>query len=485
MTANKNERERIFRRLDQAKRGAEELGDHRIQSEVHENDIVIRQMMSLAPDSEADPASALIQIEEIIKHYPVADAGQFSFLLNSGYIHMAMNELEKAKTILLHAREIARSENLLFGIVESSFHLVRIIHAMGSPRKALEFCSDSLLELNGILESTSWELPGIGGLEIAAGCALSEMNQNDDAEKRLVYGLNLVGWGMNPYYFYTGNFSLFQLYKRQGRKSEAAICLNKIESVWPETSFLTRGLRFLLNFEDIKNDKAVRTLAINWCEEFAPLIQSFKSMPGMGPFGGCEMYYQAALIWIEIQSEIGDGITAQKMLKAYLDQAESSGYRDRIIELFMLRMSMADDRAVKPQDWDRLYELLIDGNEGGFFQKFLLSEKSAELLSHAAAYGIQNNFISNLLQNAAQAKLRDPLGERITQPDKPDLILSAREKEILQLLERGMSNQEIAASLVITIGTVKSHVNHILRKLDASNRTQAVAIAREQGILDS
>ena len=43
------------------------------------------------------------------------------------------------------------------------------------------------------------------------------------------------------------------------------------------------------------------------------------------------------------------------------------------------------------------------------------------------------------------------------------------------------TNQEIAEQLVITVGTVKSHVNHILRKLDAHNRTEAVARARRLG----
>jgi LuxR family maltose regulon positive regulatory protein len=47
----------------------------------------------------------------------------------------------------------------------------------------------------------------------------------------------------------------------------------------------------------------------------------------------------------------------------------------------------------------------------------------------------------------------------------------------------GASNQEIAVRLVVTVGTVKGHVNHILDKLEAHNRTEAVARARELGLL--
>ena len=61
--------------------------------------------------------------------------------------------------------------------------------------------------------------------------------------------------------------------------------------------------------------------------------------------------------------------------------------------------------------------------------------------------------------------------------------LSARELEVLELLAAGRSNQAIAEELVITLDTVKRHVSHILDKLGAANRTQAVSRARELGLL--
>jgi LuxR family maltose regulon positive regulatory protein len=61
--------------------------------------------------------------------------------------------------------------------------------------------------------------------------------------------------------------------------------------------------------------------------------------------------------------------------------------------------------------------------------------------------------------------------------------LSQRELEVLGLLATGMSNQQIAAELVVSVDTVKKHVSHILGKLDAATRTQAVARARELAVL--
>lgn len=55
--------------------------------------------------------------------------------------------------------------------------------------------------------------------------------------------------------------------------------------------------------------------------------------------------------------------------------------------------------------------------------------------------------------------------------------LTERESEVLRLMVTGASNHEIAEQLVITEGTVKSHVKHILRKYGAVNRAQAIAWA--------
>ena len=65
-----------------------------------------------------------------------------------------------------------------------------------------------------------------------------------------------------------------------------------------------------------------------------------------------------------------------------------------------------------------------------------------------------------------------------------DEMLTTREREILQLLADGMSNADAATKLFISQETVKSHVRHILAKLEADTRTHAVAIALREAIID-
>lgn len=60
--------------------------------------------------------------------------------------------------------------------------------------------------------------------------------------------------------------------------------------------------------------------------------------------------------------------------------------------------------------------------------------------------------------------------------------LSPREHDVLTMIAKGLTNKEIARALRISQFTVRNHVIHILAKLDASDRTEAVSIAVQQGI---
>ena len=63
------------------------------------------------------------------------------------------------------------------------------------------------------------------------------------------------------------------------------------------------------------------------------------------------------------------------------------------------------------------------------------------------------------------------------------MLLSPREKEILRLVARGMTNQDVAQTLDISENTVKAHVSHILDRLDVSDRTQAAVWAAQLGLI--
>ncbi len=88
----------------------------------------------------------------------------------------------------------------------------------------------------------------------------------------------------------------------------------------------------------------------------------------------------------------------------------------------------------------------------------------------------------SLLQPVVASKLLRRVSER-TLSDSPSATITPRESEVLALLSQGLQNKEIGAKLGVTDRTVKFHVGSILSKLQAGNRTEAVTIAVQKGLI--
>ena len=91
----------------------------------------------------------------------------------------------------------------------------------------------------------------------------------------------------------------------------------------------------------------------------------------------------------------------------------------------------------------------------------------------------------SLFAPSVTRRLIEEFARRTSSAAPPPAIdaLTTREVEVLSLVARGLTNAEIAAELVVSEHTVKTHVAHILQKLDLRDRTQAVVVAYESGLV--
>ncbi|MBN1303456.1 MAG: response regulator transcription factor [Anaerolineales bacterium] len=109
------------------------------------------------------------------------------------------------------------------------------------------------------------------------------------------------------------------------------------------------------------------------------------------------------------------------------------------------------------------------------------AEALSELLDQKQLESVDPGYVHKILTAFSSGYL-----DSIRSKPAPDVLispLSERELEILQLINEGLSNQEITERLTISLHTVKKHSSNIYLKLGVNSRTQAVARARKLGLL--
>ena len=132
-----------------------------------------------------------------------------------------------------------------------------------------------------------------------------------------------------------------------------------------------------------------------------------------------------------------------------------------------------------------LDELVYDGLEAGA-SGFLLKDVKAQVLADAVRTVHAGEAL--LAPSVTRRLIATFMASRNTRAaaDSVDLAaLTAREREVLVLIARGLSNDEIAASLVISHATVKTHVGRVFAKIGARDRAQAVVRAYECGLVEA
>lgn len=183
----------------------------------------------------------------------------------------------------------------------------------------------------------------------------------------------------------------------------------------------------------------------------------------------------------------GDPSAAQTMLAAYLQQVEAKKWQDERLKTMVLQSVAQSMQGAQDQALQVLHEALALAEPEGFIRIFIDEGKPmAELLTEAFDRGMMPAYTSKLLAafEGEKQKARETSPPPRAVPGQPLMEpLSPRELEVLQLIAQGLSNDEIGKQLFLALDTVKGHNRRIFDKLQVQRRTEAVARARELGLL--
>jgi LuxR family maltose regulon positive regulatory protein len=190
----------------------------------------------------------------------------------------------------------------------------------------------------------------------------------------------------------------------------------------------------------------------------------------------------------------GDAEAALALLDLLGEQAAKKGWADIRLRAVVLQSIAHSQLQPKLKSNGPALQLLREAltlGHGSFVRTFTEEgEPMAALLREAISSGIMPEYAGRLLasMNSGQAEVQPansgqlrssgaPIGQRLIDP------LSERELEVLRLIAEGLSNHEIGERLFLALSTVKGYIRTIFDKLQVKRRTEAVARARQLGLL--
>ena len=168
--------------------------------------------------------------------------------------------------------------------------------------------------------------------------------------------------------------------------------------------------------------------------------------------------YRPDVVLMDIRMPVLDGLAATRRLVAEGDQA-------RVLVLTTFDLD------------EYVFEALRAGASGFLLKDATAEELIAAVLALASGDAVLAPSVTRrVIEAFGQVPAPDPaIGQRLAG-------LSVREREVLRLLARGLSNAEIAAELFVSDATAKTHVSNVLAKLQLRDRVQAVIFAYESGL---
>ena len=432
-------------------------------------DVYLQQAESIAQDDETllgpilvarsyhlrvrgDIPSAIDYARRALSILPQTDAlSRGLAALTLGLAYWNTGDFQESERAFLEVSRAAQQSGNHYARMTALTYLGNIQAVFGHLHRAAELCRQ-VIQLGG-------QSPPVAPAHIGLATLYYEWNELDLATKEAQIGIEQSQHTGNPLILSDGYRTLAIIHQSRGEPEAALSTLKKADQLVDshQVSSLAR-LRIAACHVQIALAQENLNTAQFWAEQVTEPVYASLFDPCLG------------LTPIHILLARHKKTEASERLNELYDTACQKGCGTGMVEVRLLQ-SLAAETPTEALHF--LQEALKIAQPEGFIRTFVdKGEPVKALLKRLKSQGGDLKEYILMLLSAFGDTGKGSVTQSLVEP------LSKRELEVLGLLEQGMSNGEIARRLVVTIGTIKSHVHSIIDKLGVSSRTQAVAQAR-------
>ncbi len=420
----------------------------------------------------------ILYARQALQFLPQQDLSWRGTALNiMGDIYDFRGETADAYRFRLEAVEMSQRAGNIYVRLITNAKLAIILRNQGRLKRAVEICEE---QQRFAVDSGMDQTDVSGWLLAIWGEVLAELNDLDGAISKATKGVELTECGgdlamlawsylcLIRVLFSAGDLAgageIVQKLEETDRKSDVPPWIMVQIAAWQARIWLARG----------RLDAASR-----WATE--------RELGVEGEFD----YLQelAYIVLARILIDQGKLEQAIDLLERLLLSTEQRGRVSRTIEILTLQAVAFQAANDRDRAMARMERALALAEPGGFVRVFVDEGRPiSRLLHEMTVRGIAPDYVVGLMAAFTFSDTRPDRSSRTHSPihdSQSKLVepLSERELEVLGLIAKGLTNQEIASRLFLSLNTVKAHTRNIYAKLDVHNRTQAVAKARTLDLL--